>query len=1287
MKKFLQKLIKALAYAGAATVILLAIAVGIFRLMLPRLPEYQEEIKDWASAAIGMEVEFSGMNARWRLSGPELIFFDANLSQPDTGTSLLMAEEVSVGVGLIRLIADRELVVDRIGIRDSAIDLRQDENGKWLLQGLPLAELINAREGRADKGGNVEIIAQNIAVEYEHPASGQLVAFTIRSFEIARTKTNLVVEVDLDLPDELGDRLEISANQLSRDSVEEVWRLFVEGDSLSIPGWSKLQPVGMPDVDSGMLDLSAWVDVSGGTIQSATANVDISDLHVTDREIVAPFGVQGRFEFSAELDGWLLAAEELQVSTVDADWPRSTLQLRVINGSDGVLEGMRASASYFNLDDLKYIMAWMPPQYRGNLVNLDPSGQLQDFNLELSQMRSDDVQFDVAADLVTAGFAAFDEQPGLRGFSGRIRADRDGGRVEIESTDLSLDLGAHLSEPLLFDDVLGTVIWRRNRDGMIVLSDSVRIRNADLDSQLSLQVSVPSDGSSPFVDFESTWSVYDVSAINRYLPLQAIPPTLRQWLSDALVSGRVSRATTRFNGALDKFPFEDGDGAFHIEARLEEATLEFSRNWPAPHFQYLDIVVENTRLFSLTNSAVNLGNSVVDARIEIPDLRKPVLIIDAFATSSLKSIHDYATQSPINDVLGGQLNRVMVDGEASFDLLIDYPIQNKEDFDFSTTIRVSDGTVRVQGFAAPITQLNGTVTISRNDVVSESLFGQFLGELVDLKVSRLGDDLAAHSVILDATGRTTASALETELGIPLGDIAEGDMAFVASVRFPNARAAQPGLLQVHVESDLFGLAINLPEPLAKSDDESMSLALSIEFPEAAQISATGNLAGDINWTARFLHDGDRWDFDRGVLAVGGEYPQDADVRGLHIAGQTAELDLHAWLAVGRGGSQKTGLGDRIRSINMDVDRFYAIGQKFTNHRIEVNRSGHEWLIQISGDEALGLITVPYDFTDGRPMRLDMERLILPGDDDAENSTENSTENNMDVLIDPRSLPAISVRAAEFAIGDRHLGQLEIDIERTDRGLESSNLKTSDDTFTITGKAGWIVDAYEESGQRTFIEAQLESTNAKKTSRRLDYGLGIVSKSMIVDLDVDWPGGPRKDFMGLLNGVVKVSVGAGKLADVDPGAGRVFGLMSFAALPRRLALDFRDVFNSGFSFDSITGSFRLVNGEAFTCDLTLQGTAADVGIIGRAGLEARDYDQSVIVSANVGNTLPVVGVLLGGPQVAAALLVFSQIFKKPLKDMGQVYYAVEGSWDEPTVDKADSQRFADTSTLAGCIDDS
>jgi uncharacterized protein (TIGR02099 family) len=1276
MKQLLKKLIKGLAYGAAAVVIVLAVAVGIFRLMLPRLPEYQEEIKTWASNAIGMRVEFAGMNARWRLSGPELSFFDAGLGMIGSEADILTAGEVSIGVGLLRLVADRELVVDRVSIRNTQIDLRQDESGTWQVQGMPLDEIIGARSVPAAGGGEVEVVGQNIAVSYEHPESGQIVPMLLRSISVMRDPRELRVEADIDLPDEFGDSIEVSANQLVMDGVEDTWRLYAEADSLNLAGLSRLQPVGLPNIRSGTLDLSIWMDLAIGEVLSATANVDVEDLLADTEDTISPFSMQGSFEYSAELDGWLLAANQLRVSTADSTWPQSSFQIRVIEGPDGRMAGLRANSGYFNLDDIRYVRAWLPVGVRNQLSRYAPSGIMRGVSIELTDMGGDSAGFDLSADLEEAGIAATDGLAGIRNLSGSIRADSDGGRVEIESAGLSLDLGSHLAAPLGFDSVVGTVIWRRNQDGMIVLSDSVRIRNADLDSRMNLQVSIPGGGEAPFIDFESTWSVSDLSAMHKYLPVQLIQPNLRQWLTDAMVAGRIPRGTTQFIGSLDKFPFDDGDGVFRIEARLEDATLLYSPKWPAPRFNHLDLVVDKMRLYSEENSTVNLGNSVEDATIEIPDLRRPVLGIEAFATGTLETIRSYALQSPINSVLGGQLDRVEIEGDASFDLSIRYPIQDKENYDFSTRIRTSGGVIRVAGFPAPISELNGTVSITRNDVSSESLFGHFLGYPVNLQLSRIQEPDSPHSVILEATGQTTAEDLQSEFGMPLTGVLDGDTEYRATMRFPNAQAPQPGTLQVLVKSDLFGFQSNLPRPLDKSDDEVLPLALNIEFPAANQITTAGSLAGEVNWMARFVKLQDEWDFDRGVLAVGGDYPDDPNTRGLHIQGQAAEVDLHAWLAEGRRGNRETGLGDRIRTIDLNVDHFHAVGQLFTNHRLVVNRSGQDWVIQLSGEEVQGTVTVPYDFTGDRPMTLEMERLVLPGDDEEEGLEEEP--------LDPRSLPAISIRADEFAFGQRFFGRLEADFDRTDRGLESARLVTQDESFTVEGAAGWIIDAYEETGQRTYFEAVLKSSDVRRTSQRLNYDPGVSAGSMEIDLDVGWAGGPRDDFLSVLNGNVGVTLGAGRLTEVEPGAGRVFGLMSFVALPRRLALDFSDVFDTGFSFDLITGRFRITNGDAYTCDLTLTGPAADVGIVGRAGLSSRDYNQSVIVSANVGNTLPVVGLFTGGPQVAAALLVFSQLFKKPLKDMGQVYYAVEGSWDDPVIGNADSQHFAETSSLAGCL---
>ncbi len=609
-------------------------------------------------------------------------------------------------------------------------------------------------------------------------------------------------------------------------------------------------------------------------------------------------------------------------------------------------------------------------------------------------------------------------------------------------------------------------------------------------------------------------------------------------------------------------------------------------------------------------------------------------------------------------------------------LTVSYPVRDKLNYDFSARIRSSNGTLRVDGFPPPVTELNGVVAVTRNSINAESLFGRFLGNPVDIQLARSGDSESRHAVLLDASGSANADALVEEMGLPIADVSSGKMDFRANIRFPNMQADMPGIMQIFVESDLQGFGLGLPAPLMKSVDESLPLTMSIEFPEQNRIASVGALADNLLWNALFLKNIDGWDFDRGVLAVGGEYPDVPKVRGLHIVGRTPEVHVHDWLKYARRDQRKTGIGDRVRSIDLTVDNLYVVGQHFTDHRVRVNRGGSDWLIEFSGEQAEGMVTVPYDFAGDRPLTVEMEQLILPGSEEATAADE--------IAVDPRTLPEIHISANEFALGDRFFGRLHMDLQRTDSGLEAENVSTVDESFTVTGRAGWVVDIYEESGQRTFLNATLKSTDIGKTTERLNYQPGIVGDDLEVQLDVSWAGGPRQDFIQSLNGSVQARLANGQLEEVEPGAGRVFGLMSVVALPRRLALDFRDVFDVGFGFDEITGSFRVVDGQAFTCDLTLSSPAADVGIVGRAGLYDRDYSQTAIVSANFGNTLPVAGYVLSGPQVAAALFLFSQIFKQPLQEMSQVYYAIDGSWDDPLIEVANADRFGQASSLAGCI---
>ncbi|MEL7297209.1 MAG: AsmA-like C-terminal region-containing protein, partial [Pseudomonadota bacterium] len=237
---------------------------------------------------------------------------------------------------------------------------------------------------------------------------------------------------------------------------------------------------------------------------------------------------------------------------------------------------------------------------------------------------------------------------------------------------------------------------------------------------------------------------------------------------------------------------------------------------------------------------------------------------------------------------------------------------------------------------------------------------------------------------------------------------------------------------------------------------------------------------------------------------------------------------------------------------------------------------------------------------------------------------------------------------------------------------------------ITASGDWLLDPVETTGSRTRLKATITSSDVKAMMASLGYQPGINADRLASEVDVSWGGGPSSEFLASLDGEARVTISNGTLDEFEPGAGRVVGLMSVAELPRRLALDFRDVFRKGFSFDLIEGEFRIVNGDAFTCNLNLQGSSADVGLIGRASLDKRNYNQTAVVSVKVGNTLPAVGAVVAGPQVGAALLLFSQIFKKPLQGMTEVFYQINGGWDEPSIERTDSERFAATAELAGCL---
>jgi uncharacterized protein YhdP len=184
----------------------------------------------------------------------------------------------------------------------------------------------------------------------------------------------------------------------------------------------------------------------------------------------------------------------------------------------------------------------------------------------------------------------------------------------------------------------------------------------------------------------------------------------------------------------------------------------------------------------------------------------------------------------------------------------------------------------------------------------------------------------------------------------------------------------------------------------------------------------------------------------------------------------------------------------------------------------------------------------------------------------------------------------------------------------------------------------------------------------------------------MDFDLKWVGAPTAEALSQAEGHIQLSLDKGQIVGLKPGAGRVLGLTSVAALRRRLALDFSDLTDKGLAFDTVRGDFDLRDGSAYTDNLLVKGPAAEIGLIGRVGLKNKDYDQTAVVTGSVGNSLPLAA-LAGGPVVAGAVLLFTQVFKGPLKGLARGYYRITGGWDNPIVERIKSADAAAASAEA------
>jgi len=1004
-----------------------------------------------------------------------------------------------------------------------------------------------------------------------------------------------------------------------------------------------------------------------------------------------------------QAEGWELAVSDVELTRPGSPWHAARLGALWTRGADGRLD-VSASADRLVLQNLWPLLAYLPesPQL-ARVRALAASGSVENFSLSLQRAGSQQpLQYSVRADLDDVSMQPVLAVPGFAGVTARVQGTDASGRVILNASDVEFDLPRMFRWPLHAATVRGTFDWRRIATGLEIEGRQLDVTGPDGNATARLKLQLPADGGSPVIDLTGQAHDLRASATTKYLPANRLTANSLAWLDRAFVAGRVRSAELVLKGPTRSFPFRHGEGEFLARGHVDGMTFDYMSGW-APATGLAATVEFRNQGMKASGGAGRVGGmEVSDASCDFPDFAAGEMAIHGRARGDLNQALKLLQASPIAPVLGAQFNRLNGTGETQAEVQLHLPLHQIEARRVAVDARIDNATVNSSDLRSPVSELSGSLQVSQDMLETAELQGRWRDGPVQIEVQPL---VAAQSALVRVTGKTSAGELVKLLDLPATVQLNGAADWQLTTRLAAAhsratgtdadiRAATAGAHEFVIESDLRGLGIGLPYPLDKPAQQARPLRVELEYDGADSLLSRASL-GDARALLRMRHDASGWVFDRGTVRADGLPAGLPGHRGLRLEGSLDRLVLDDWLALGSGrhGGAEAGIGTAgkagvttvLDAANLRVASLDVYGLHFRDVRGLLQSTGADWRIDVTGPDAAGTLIIPHDLRGSRPFVAQLERLALvktkdvAGAVDAGGVKDDSSEDQAD---DPREWPSLRASITDLSVDAHSIGAVTLQTTRTAEGMKIDALTVTQDAVRGDASGEWVKNS---TGERTDLQVKVVSTDVAKTLRALNYSPVMEAQHGEVSAELSWPGGFAGDFIGRASGTIKVSAERGQLLSVQPGAGRMLGLFSIGALPRRLVLDFRDLTDKGLSFDSVHGDFEMRDGNAYTNNLLLSGPAVEIGIAGRTGLGTRDYDQTAVVTGDLGVSLPVAGALAAGPAVGAAILLFSQVFKEPLKGITRGYYRITGPWDNPLVERVDAAEARSNSSLSGAPD--
>lgn len=1262
--------------------------VGVRHLVLPKVPEYREQIEAYATRALGERVTISSIEAGWQGLHPTLAVTDLRVYDRE-GRVALALPGVRAQISW-RSLAFLDLRFHSLVFEKPSLAIRRTAAGRLRIAGIEVKDEPAGDQALGDwvlRQGEI-VIDRGRLLWIDEMRGAPVLALDDVAFRLVNRLGGIHrVALRAVPPPDLASAIELRGD-LRGASLErlEDWhgRAYARLESTDLAGWKPW--VDYPiEVKSGRGGLQAWIEIEGRKIVDAELDLALAgvvarldrtgpplDLRRLEGRIgireLRPgtgfFGLRGEPTrgFTAFVDDIVLVPVRgrpfepfdlsLRYETPPAGPPRGELRADRLDVAavTEIAEGLP-----------------LPTAVREFLVRARPRGGVS--NIVARWTGDIEAPASYSATLAFRDFALkpAGNLPGVTPLAGTLQMSDRGGAIVVSGQDVRLEYPVPARGDAGLE--LGALDLRAGwtfpeRDGIRTVE--VEIENLVASSRdIAFQGRGrwrPLPASLGFVEFDLQVPRFEVAALHRYLPF--VDVQFQAWLRRTLQVGSGTDGRIQMRGDLARFPFaERSDGRFEVRARVAGVRFQYDPGWPPIESASGDFSMDGRSIAINVARATTAGLQLSNLRARVPDYYDidATLEIDGGADGATADALRFLQTTPLRDSAGRATASMSAEGRGRLALTLGVPLWQARETRVAGSYLFNANRFVFDPDQPPLSQLSGRLEFTERGVSARGLAAQFLGGSTTIAIGQREDRV----YVVNAQGTAAVAPLVAAYPVPIAGQMQGQAPYRA------VATLAPAGIELVVDSTLQGLALDLPAPLGKVAQDSVPLRLErvIDVDRANGRNALTVALGRVaTIDARFRAEPGRGAMlDRVALTIGDTKVALPVARGINVAIDLPTFDIERLLgglvAALPGGAVAPGGGGSatppVAALSLRGREVSAFGRRLNEVSVRATpRERDAWSASIAAREMVGDLEWRPDAAGPGRVVARLKHLVVP---------ESTAAAASGAGAQAKELPGLDVLAESFTVGGKALGRLELVAANEARTWRIERLVLTAPEGTISAQGSWRPRRGEE---RTEVSLALETKDAGKYLARLGQPDLVAGGQAKLEGTIGWSGPPYAIDYPSMTGNLSFHADQGRFLRAQPGVARLLGVLSLQSLPRRITLDFRDVFSDGFTFDQINANATITRGGILsTQDFRMTGPQAGVLITGRVDLEHETQDLRVRVVPIVGDSIAAVAALaLLNPVVGLGTLIAQRLLKDPLGQVLAHEYTVSGNWAEPKVDR-------------------